>query len=196
MADKKATTAKPLSPWVKLAIDFGPLIVFFTSFKLGDIYLATGTFMAASLIAMIASRLLTGHVAAMLKVTFVIVMVMGGLTLYLQDETFVKMKLTVINCLFAAILLFGMATGRLYIKMLMEMAFEMEDEGWRKLTRNYALFLLVMAAVNETIWRTQTTDFWVNFKTFGYMAATFIFLMAQMPTLSKHIRESEEDQNS
>lgn len=188
MADKKAT-----SPMVKLAIDFGPLIVFFASFKLGDIYLATGTFMVASIIAMIASRLMTGSVAPMLKVTFVIVMVMGGLTLYLQDETFVKMKLTVVNALIAAVLLFGLMTGRLYIKMVMELAFEMDDEGWRKFTRNYTAFLLIMAAVNELIWRTQSTDFWVNFKTFGYMATTFVFIMAQMPMMMKYMPDEDEE---
>ncbi|WP_417456216.1 septation protein A [Kordiimonas sp.] len=188
MADKKAT-----SPLVKLAIDFGPLIVFFASFKLGDIYLATGTFMVASVIAMIASRVLTGSIAPMLKVTFVIVMVMGGLTLYLQDETFVKMKLTVINGLIAAVLLFGLMTGRLYIKMVMELAFEMDDEGWRKFTRNYVAFLVVMAVVNELIWRTQSTDFWVNFKTFGYMGATFIFIMAQMPMMMKYMPDEDEE---
>lgn len=187
MADKKAT-----SPLVKLAIDFGPLIVFFASFKLGDIYLATGTFMVASVIAMIASRVITGSVAPMLKVTFVIVMVMGGLTLYLQDETFVKMKLTVVNGLIAAVLLFGLMTGRLYIKMVMELAFEMDDEGWRKFTRNYVSFLVVMAVVNELIWRTQSTDFWVNFKTFGYMGATFVFIMAQMPMMMKYMPDEDE----
>jgi intracellular septation protein len=188
MADKKAT-----SPWVKLAIDFGPLIVFFLSFKLGDMFVATGAFMVASVIAMIASRVLTGHIAPMLKVTFVIVMVMGGLTLYLQDETFVKMKLTVINSLFAIVLLGGMLTGRLYIKMIMELAFEMDEEGWRKFTRNYVIFLVVMAVLNELIWRTQSDAFWVNFKTFGYMGATFIFILAQMPMLMKYMPDEDED---
>lgn len=188
MADKKAT-----SPWVKLAIDFGPLIVFFLSFKLGDMFVATGAFMVASVVAMIASRVLTGHIAPMLKVTFVIVMVMGGLTLYLQDETFVKMKLTVINTLFAVVLLGGLLTGRLYIKMVMELAFEMDDDGWRKLTRNYVIFLTVMAVLNELIWRTQSDDFWVNFKTFGYMGATFVFILAQMPMLMKYMPDEDED---
>jgi len=187
MTDKKAT-----SPWIKLGIDFGPLIVFFLSFKLGDMFVATGAFMVASVVAMIASRVLTGHIAPMLKVTFVIVMVMGGLTLYLQDETFVKMKLTVINSLFAVVLLGGMLTGRLYIKMIMELAFEMDEEGWRKFTRNYVIFLVVMAVLNELIWRTQSDDFWVNFKTFGYMGATFVFILAQMPMLMKYMPDEEE----
>lgn len=199
MTDKNTTDqtsassveTKP-SGWPKMLIDFGPLLVFFAGFKLGDIWLATWTFMAASILAMVASKLLFKKIAVMLKVTFVIVMVMGGLTLYLQDETFVKMKLTIINGLFASILLIGLMRGQLYIKMVMEMAFEMEDSAWRILTRNYVVFLIVMAVVNEAIWRTQTTDFWVNFKTFGYMAATIVFMMTQMPLLMKYMPDEDE----
>lgn len=194
MTDKITTdapTEQKATGWPKLLIDFGPLLVFFASFKLGDIWLATATFMVASVIAMIASKILFKHIALMLKVTFVIVMIMGGLTLYLQDETFVKMKLTIINGLFASLLLIGLIRGQLYIKMVMELAFEMEDTAWRLLTRNYIIFLLVMAAVNEFIWRTQSTDFWVNFKTFGYMGATFVFMMTQMPMLMKYMPDEE-----
>lgn len=195
MTDKNTTDTAPTKKpggWPKLLIDFGPLVVFFASFKLGDIWLATGTFMVASVVAMIASKILFKHIALMLKVTFVIVMVMGGLTLYLQDETFVKMKLTIVNGLFASVLLIGLLRGQLYIKMIMEMAFEMDDIAWRILTRNYVLFLVVMAAVNEIIWRTQSTDFWVNFKTFGYMGATFVFMMTQMPMLMKYMPDEEQ----
>ncbi|TNE67900.1 MAG: septation protein IspZ [Alphaproteobacteria bacterium] len=192
MADKKATTAGTQAPWVRLLIDFGPLLAFFAGFKFGGMFVATGVFMVATVAAMIASRILNGHIAATLKFTFVVVMVMGGLTLWLQDETFVKMKLTVLNCLFAVILLFGLLTGRLYIKMLMGMALEMRDEGWHLFTRNYALFLLVMAAVNEAIWRTQSDDFWVNFKTFGYMGAMMAYLIVQMPALMKYMPEEKK----
>ena len=188
MTDKKAT-----SPWLRLGIDFGPLIIFFISFKFGGIYTATIAFMVASVIAMVVSRMTTGRIAPMLKVTFVIVMVMGGLTLYLQDDTFVKMKLTVINALIAIVLAAGLFTGKLYIKMVMELAFEMDDDGWRKFTRNYIIFLVLMAVINELIWRTQSTDFWVNFKTFGYMGATFVFILAQMPMLMKYMPDEDED---
>lgn len=189
MTDQKTT---PPPSWAKLAIDFGPLIVFFASFKLGDIWLATGTFMAASVVAMIASKILLKTISPLIKFTFVMVMVMGGLTLYLQDETFVKMKLTIVNSFFAIILLFGLLRGQLYIKMVMEMAFEMDDTAWRILTRNYVIFLVAMAIVNEIIWRTQSTDFWVNFKTFGYMAATIIFMMTQMPMLMKYMPDEDK----
>lgn len=184
--------AKQAAGWPKMLIEFGPLLVFFASFKFGDIWIATGTFMAASLAAMLASKILYKHVAAMLKVTFVIVMVMGSLTLYLQDETFVKMKLTIINGLFASILMIGLLRGKLYIKAVMGAALTMEDTAWRILTRNYTIFLVVMALVNEAIWRTQSTDFWVNFKTFGYMGATFLFLITQMPMLMKYMPEEEK----
>ncbi|MCJ9428104.1 septation protein IspZ [Kordiimonas sp. A6E486] len=186
-SEKKAPSAL-----TRIAIDFGPLIAFFLSFKFGGIYTATATFMVASAIAMVVSRVLTGHVATTLKFTFVVVMVMGGLTLWLKDETFVKMKLTVINTIFALILFFGLKTGRLYIKMLMGTAMEMEEAGWRLLTRNYAIFLAVMAGVNELIWRTQSTDLWVDFKTFGYMGIMIIFLFAQAPVLAKYMPQEEK----
>jgi intracellular septation protein len=200
MADKNTTISttgagpdKPqLTGWRKFLLDFGPLLVFFGAFRLDDIYLATGAFMVAIACAAVYSKLKIGHVSAMHKFTFVVVMIMGGLTLYLQDETFVKMKLTVINCFFALALLIGLMRGQLYIKMIMEMAFELPDTAWRTLTRNYAIFFLVMAAVNEAVWRTQSTDFWVNFKTFGYTAVNFLFIIAHMPMLMKHMPDEEQ----
>lgn len=136
---------------------------------------------------MLAAKKFLGHIAKVQWFTLVIVMVMGGLTLYLQDETFVKMKLTVINSLFAGILLFGLLTGRLFFKSLMESALEMPDEGWRLITRNYIIFLALMAGVNEVIWRNFSTDTWVNFKTFGYMGALVVFTIAQAPFLAKYL---------
>lgn len=207
MADKKATAdrvadAKPkLTGWRKFMLDFGPLLVFFITFRLrpGEegVFLATGTFMVAILIAAIYSKMKLGHVSTMHKFTFLVVMVMGGLTLYLQDETFVKMKLTVINGFFALALLIGMMRGQLYIKMIMELAFDLPDTAWRTLTRNYAIFFVAIALLNEFIWRTQSTEFWVNFKTFGYMGINFVFILAHMPMLMKHIPEEmlEEDKD-
>ena len=187
-----ATSGEPAG-WPKMLIEFGPLLVFFAGFKFGDIWVATATFMAASLAAMIASKILFKKIAAMLKVTFAIVMVMGGLTLYLQDETFVKMKLTIINGIFASILLVGLLRGKLYLKMVMGAALPLDNDGWRIFSRHYVLFLLVMAVVNEAIWRTQTTDFWVNFKTFGYMGAMFLFLMLEIGTLTKHMPDKMDE---
>lgn len=184
-------TANPPG-WIKMALDFGPLIVFFAAFKLGDLFIATGVFMAASIAAMIISKLVFGKVAAMLKFTVVVVVVMGGLTLYLQDETFVKMKLTIINSVMAIILLFGLLRGKLYLKMVMEMAIDMDDAGWKTFSRNWIIYLFSMAAVNEVIWRTQSTDFWVNFKTFGYMAITMIFMIGHAPLFMKYMPDEGE----
>ena len=178
--------------WVKLVLDFGPLIVFFAAFKLGDLFVATGVFMAASIIAMITSKIVFGSIAAMLKFNVVVVMVMGSLTLYLQDETFVKMKLTIINSVMATILLFGLLRGKLYLKVVMEMAIEMDDAGWKVFSRNWVIYMLTMAAVNELIWRTQSTDFWVNFKTFGYMGATMVFMIGHAPLFMKYMPEDKK----
>ncbi|WP_286829101.1 MULTISPECIES: septation protein IspZ [Kordiimonas] len=206
MDDKKATIetgtdgqqdAKPqLTGWRKFMLDFGPLLVFFIAFRFGEgeqaVITATIPFMVAIVIAALYSKVKLGHVSAMHKFTFVVVMVMGGLTLYLQSAVFVKMKLTILNGIFAGILLFGLATGRLYIKSIMELAFHLPDAAWRVLSRNYAIFFLVMAAVNELIWRTQSDEFWVNFKTFGYTGINFIFILAHMPMLMKHMPEEDE----
>ncbi|NVJ98392.1 MAG: septation protein IspZ [Alphaproteobacteria bacterium] len=202
MADKKATTAnettdisKPqVTGWRKFLLDFGPLLVFFLAFRAGDVFVATGAFMIAIVAAAIYSKIKLGHVSAMHKFTFVVVMVLGGLTLYLQDETFVKMKLTIVNSFFALAILIGLLRGQLYIKMIMEMAFELPDSAWRVLSRNYAIFFAAMAIVNELIWRTQTTEFWVNFKTFGYMAINFLFILGHMPMLMKHMPEETPDE--
>lgn len=205
MADKKATTDTETRPgdkpkvtgWRKFLLDFGPLLVFFIAFRMGDsdkaIITATIPFMIAIVIAAVYSKIKLGHISTMHKFTFVVVMVMGGLTLYLQDETFVKMKLTIVNSFFALAILIGLMRGQLYIKMIMEMAFDMPDGAWRVLSRNFAIFFLVMAAVNELIWRTQSDEFWVNFKTFGYMAANFLFIMAHMPMLMKHMPEEAKN---
>lgn len=206
MTDKKATDAAdkpqeemtmitdtPVKPagWIKPVIEFGSLISFFVAFQIGGIYAATATFMVAHPLSMLAAKKLLGHIAKMQWFTLVIVIVMGGLTLYLQDETFVKMKLTVINSLFAATLLFGLLTGRLFIKSLMESALVMPDAGWRMMTRNFILFLASMAVVNEVIWRNFSTEIWVNFKTFGYMGAMLVFMIAQAPFLAKYLPEED-----
>lgn len=188
-ADSGAKDMQKRKPagWIKPLIEFGSLISFFIAFRIGGIYAATATFMVVHPLSMLAAKKFLGHVARVQWFTLVIVLVMGGLTLYLQDETFVKMKLTVINSLFASILLFGLLTGRLFFKSLMESALEMPDEGWRLITRNYIIFLALMAAVNELIWRNFSTEMWVNFKTFGYMGALVVFTIAQAPFLAKYL---------
>lgn len=194
MSDENTSPKKQQSPMQKFIIELGPLIVFFAAFKFGDLMVATACFMVAMVIGMIASYKTAGHVSAMLKFTFVVVMIMGGLTLYLQDETFVKMKLTIINVVLGSILLVGWLRGRSYLKVVMEMAFDISDKGWMVFTRNYAVFLLVMAGMNELVWRTQTTEFWVNFKTFGYLTINMVVIIWQISWLVKndHMELPEE----
>lgn len=186
-AGTAAPAAKKPNPWAKLAIEFGPLLVFFAVYRFSDLFVATGVFMVSMVLAIIASKRLEGKVAPMLWLTFTIVMVMGSLTLYFNDETFVKMKPTLINGLFASILFFGMATGRPFLKLVMAQAFPpMTDKGWAILNRNWAFFFTFMAVLNEVIWRSLSTDLWVTIKTFGYIPITFVFVISQTSVLMKH----------
>lgn len=181
------TRPKAINPWLKLAIEMGPLILFFlTNAKFG-IFAATGVFMVAILIAVAVSWHLTRHVPTMMWVTAIIVMIMGGLTLYLKDERFVKIKPTIIYGLFGGILAFGLATGRTYLKVVLEASFPpMTERGWRLLSRNWMLFFFTMVAVNEIVWRNFSTDFWVSFKVFGFVPLAFLFVLLQMPLILRH----------
>src|SRR5712671_7127148 len=166
------TTPHPL---FKLATELGPLIVFFVANAKFNVCVATGAFMVAVIAAMIASYAVTRHVPIMALVTGVIVLVFGTLTLVLHDETFIKVKPTIIYGLFAAVLGGGLLFGRSFIAILFNQMFNLTPQGWRILTMRWALFFLAMAVLNEIMWRTQTTDFWVNFKVFGVTSMTMIF---------------------
>lgn len=187
---RESEAQKPAA-WIKPAIEFGSLIAFFVAFQLGGIYAATVTFMVAHPLSMIAAKKLLGHIAKMQWFTLVVVLLMGGLTLWLQDETFVKMKLTVINSIFASILLFGLVTNRLYVKTLMGSALEMPDHVWKVFTRNLISFFLASAALNEFIWRSFSTDTWVTFKTFGYLGLFLTFMIGHGPLFAKYMPEEE-----
>ena len=184
-ADKPARPKLPTA--LKLALDFGPLLVFFAANKLGNVFIATAAFMAATLVAMAISLWKTRHIPPMLIFTGIIVVVFGGLTLWLQDATFIKLKPTLIYGMFAGILFFGMATGRSYLKLVLGEALPaLDDAGWTKLTRNWALFFVALMGANEVARQLLTTDQWVNFKVWGVTAATFAFALAQAPLLSRH----------
>ena len=145
--------------------------MFFVANAKGNLFVATGAFMVAIIVAMIASYVVTRHIPIMAVVTGVIVIVFGTLTLVLHDETFIKVKPTIIYGLFAAILGGGLLFGRSFIAIMFDQMFNLTPQGWRILTLRWALFFFGMAILNEIIWRTQTTDFWVNFKVFGVIAA-------------------------
>jgi len=189
-AGPAAARAEP--PWLRPLSDYGPIAVFFAAYVLSDLLWATGALMAATAVALALSLAIARRVPLMPLITAGVVGVFGGLTLALQDETFIKMKPTIVQVLFAAILLGGLAAERPLLKPLMGAAWSMDDQGWRKLTLRFALFFLAMAALNEIVWRTQSTDVWVSFKVFGILGLTFLFAVAQTPLMRRHHVAPEE----
>jgi len=175
-----------LNPLLKLALELGPLVVFFFANARFGIFAATGMFMLATIVALTASWWLTRRLAIMPLVTGVVVFVFGGLTLLLQDDVFIKMKPTIVNTLFGTVLLVGLWFGRPLLGYVFDSVFRLDDEGWRKLTFRWGMFFFVLAALNEVIWRNFSTDFWVSFKVFGIMPLTVIFTLTQMPLIQRH----------
>ncbi len=179
-------TSKPqLNPILKLVLDLGPLLVFFVANSRFGIFAATGAFMAAIVIALGVAYALTRHLPLMPLVTAVVVLVFGTLTLVLHDELFIKVKPTIIYVLFGGVLLGGLAFGKSLLGVVFDSVFHLTQEGWRKLTLRWALFFLVLAVLNEMVWRTQTTDVWVSFKVFGVVPLTFLFAALQYPLLQR-----------
>lgn len=193
--------AKPINPLLKLALEFGPLAIFFFANSYGDrwfgvaedrrIFVATGIFIAASLIALALSKIIMNHLPRMAIVNAVVVTVFGGLTLALDDAFFIKVKPTIVNTLFGCILLGGLYFGRSLLALVLDSVLQLDEEGWRRLTLRWGLFFFVLAALNEVVWRTQSQDFWVAFKVWGVMPLTMIFALAQTPLILKHEIKSE-----
>src|SRR6201982_671555 len=173
-------------PLFKLATELGPLIVFFLVNAKFHLFVATGAFMVAIVAAMIASYVGTRHVPVMTIVTGIIVTVFGTLPLVLHDEPFIKVKPTIIYGLFAAVLGGGLLFGRSFIAIMFDQMFNLTPQGWRILTQRWALFFVAMAILNEIVWRTQSTDFWVAFKAFGVVPLTMLFAIAQMPLTNRY----------
>jgi intracellular septation protein len=172
--------------WLKPAIDWGPLIAFFVTFKLYGLMPATGVLIAATAVLTALGYAMLRRIAPMPLITMGVVAVFGGLTLWFQDETFIKMKPTIIMGLFSAALLIGMALGRPLVKYVMESALDLDDAGWRKLTFRFAIFFAFIALLNEVVWRTQSTDLWVDFKVFGIVGLNIVFILSQMPMIMRH----------
>ncbi|HEY7999104.1 MAG TPA: septation protein A [Pseudolabrys sp.] len=182
---------KQLNPILKLVLDIGPLVLFFAANAKFGIFAATAAFMVAVLIALAVSYVLTRHIAIMPVVTAVIVLVFGGLTLVLHNDLFIKLKPTIIYLLFGGTLLGGLAVGKSLLGVVFDQMFHLTAEGWRKLTWRWALFFLALAVLNEIVWRTQTTDFWVSFKLFGVVPLTFLFGALQVPLINKYSVEKK-----
>jgi intracellular septation protein len=196
--------AEKINPLLKLALELGPLVVFFFANSRGlwlaqkvpalasiggPLFIATLLFMIATAVALIVSYALTRTLPIMPLVSGAVVLVFGSLTLYLQDETFIKMKPTIVNALFGIVLLGGLYFGKSLLGYVFGAAFNLDAEGWRKLTIRWGLFFLFLAVLNEVIWRNFSSDFWVAFKVWGTMPITLAFTFSQMPLIMKHTIE-------
>jgi len=197
---------KEISPLLKMVLELGPLVVFFFANSRGEwlaqkfpaltelggpIFIATGLFMAATAIALSVSWLLTRTLPMMPLISGVVVFIFGALTLYLQNDTFIKMKPTIVNTLFGAILLGGLLFGKSLLGYVFHSAFKLDEAGWRKLTIRWGVFFVFLAILNEVVWRNFSTDFWVAFKVWGTMPITILFTLSQMPIIMKHSLEQE-----
>jgi intracellular septation protein len=192
---------RKLNPWLKLTLEMGPLALFFLANFYGEravalvpalgalggpIFLATATFIAATLLALAISFALTRRLPLMPFVTAIVVVVFGGMTLYLQDATFIKIKPTIIYVLFGSVLLGGLLFGKSLMGYVFDAVFHLTEEGWRKLTIRWGLFFFALAVINEILWRTVSTDVWVAFKAFGFLPLTFLFALSQVPLINRY----------
>jgi intracellular septation protein len=182
---------KQLNPILKLVLDIGPLVLFFAANAKFGIFAATGAFMVAALTALVIGYAMTRRIEVMTLVTAVIVIVFGTLTLVLHDDTFIKLKPTIIYLLFGGTLLAGLLLGKSLLGVLFDQMFQLTHEGWRKLTWRWTLFFFALAILNEIVWRNFSTDFWVSFKLFGVVPLTFLFGAAQMPLIKKYSVEQK-----
>lgn len=182
-----ATDSKNEQKGLGFALDFGPLLIFFIAYKFSGIIIGTAAFMAAILVAVIISKWKIGKVSPMLWMSAVLILGFGALTIYFNDPRFIQHKPTIIYTGFAAILFFGLLRGKAMLKYLLQAAFEgLSEEGWIKLSRNWALFFLAMAAANEIMVATMSFDTWLTVKVWGMTVVSFIFAMANIPMLMKH----------
>ncbi|HEV7959504.1 MAG TPA: septation protein A [Rhizomicrobium sp.] len=175
----------------RLLLDLGPLFLFFLSFEFAGIFTATGIFMAAVLATLLLGWHLEKRLSPIPLVTAVLVVIFGGLTLYLRNDVFIKMKPTVLYTIFGATLLGGLFFNRLFIKYVFTDAFDLTEKGWRGLTWRWGVFFLTLAVLNEAVWRNTTTATWVAFKVWGIMSLIFLFALAQTPFLLKHHNHPE-----
>ncbi|MFC5760902.1 MULTISPECIES: septation protein A [unclassified Rhizobium] len=195
-------------PLLKLALELGPLLVFFFANLRGEwlvarfpalaelggpLFVATGLFMAATIVSLLVSKIVLGHLPIMPFVSGIVVLIFGSLSIWLQNETFIKMKPTIVNALFGFALLGGLAFGKSLLGYVFNAAFQLDAEGWRKLTIRWGIFFLFLAVLNEVVWRNFSDNFWIAFKVWGTMPITIIFTMAQMPLVLKHSIPTEAE---
>lgn len=180
-----------MKPGVKILVEMGPLVAFFIGNWKAGIFWGTGIFMVASVVSLAISWSLTRKLAIVPLITAGFVAVFGALTLYMQSDLFIKVKVTLINALFGAILLGGVAFGRSYLKIVMGEAMRLSEPAWRTLTIRWGVFFIFLAGLNEAVWRSVSTDMWVNFKVFGLLPLTVVFALANAPFMARHMIEDE-----
>ncbi len=177
---------------IKLTLELGPLVLFFILNSRAGIFVATGWFMGAMAVSLLLSWVLLKRIAVMPLVTGVVVLVFGGLTLYFQDDTFIKLKPTIVNMLFGSVLLGGLMFGQSLLKYVFGDVYKLKEEGWRILTWRWCIFFFILAVINEIVWRNFSTDFWVAFKVWGLMPLTLVFSFALVvPVLTKYAPDAE-----
>jgi intracellular septation protein len=186
------TEPRKLTQGQKTLLDFGPLLAFFVANWAGGIYWATGIFMAATLVTLLITYLATGKIAKFPLFSAIFVGIFGGLTIYLHNDIFIKVKVTLVNALFGGILLAGLAFGKTFLKDVMGEAMQLPDHAWRTLTIRWSILFFGLAILNEIVWRNFTTDQWVNFKVFGLMGLTLLFALANAPFMARHMPPTDE----
>ncbi|MDE1156774.1 MAG: septation protein A [Neorhizobium sp.] len=200
-SDITPTREEKQHPTLKLALELGPLLVFFfgnlrgewlvakfpaLSALGGPLFVATGLFMIATVLSLVVSKIVLKHLPVMPFVSGIVVLVFGSLSIWLQDETFIKMKPTIVNSLFGVVLLGGLFFGKSLLGYVFNAAFQLDDEGWRKLTLRWGIFFLFLAVLNEVVWRNFSDAAWINFKVWGTMPITILFTLSQMPLILRH----------
>ena len=180
------TSAPKMGQGTKLLIEMGPLVCFFVANWKAGIFWGTGIFMVATAIALTASWVMTRKLAMVPLVSAIFVAIFGALTLWLHSDLFIKVKVTLINALFGAVLLGGVAFGRSYLKLVMGEAVKLTEAAWRTLSIRWGLFFLFLAVLNEVVWRNFPTDFWINFKVFGMFTLSIAFTLSQMPLIRRY----------
>ncbi len=183
---------KALNPIVKFVLELGPLALFFAVYSRLGIFAATGVLMAGVVVTLAVSYAMLRRIPVMPLVTAVIVLIFGSLTLIFRDETLIKIKPTALYLLFGAALFAGLWLKKPLLKILFDGALHVTEEGWRRLSWRWAFFFVALAVLNEIVWRTQTTDLWVKFKTFGFMPITLLFAIAQAPLIMRHETKEAE----
>lgn len=178
--------ARKLNPVLKLALEFGPLGLFFVASYRYDLHVATAVLMAGVVVALAVSYAIVRRVPVMPLVTAVAVLVFGALTFYFNNPVFIKVKPTIVNCIFGSVLLSGLLFNKALLSVLLDSALHLDEVGWRKLTLRWGLFFFVLAALNEVVWRTQSDVFWAGFKVFGTMPLTILFALCQVPLIMRH----------